>query len=557
MKRYYFLSLLLILWLMPTAIFSIFYSKYGADSEVLIDHSALMLSYSVTIISFLIILRINRKIKKINVFLFCPLIWFFFIFFSYLLMILGLISWGRIPNFDILKVYLFQYQALLSAINLPVWLVLLFVLFFLVILFIYTKIVEKIFIKALEDINKKTIFSSISWFALVVGLAFSAKFSLYEFIWKGESREPWRQLFAASVNRSGDSVLLEVLGKYADPRISEKEELMKKSYKANKVKKARSVILITVDALRPDRMGIYGAKRQTTPYLQRMKEKGLAHVIYEARSSCSESTCGLLSLLSGKEPQQLLSKNFGLPEILSKLNYKNYFILSGDHSNYYGLKESYGKNDLYWDGTHNSSGYVNDDFAVLEQVQKMPLAKEDENYFLFIHMMSVHGLGKRHSQFERWLPQKSIYGVPVELGDRKREYENYYDNGILQADFLIEKIYSSLNQKGYIDERSIVLITADHGESLGEHNIRAHAESLYESVIRIPWVWLGRPLGKEQHPVVQADFAPTVLKEIGAPIPEHWRGVPLQDGTLHRKYTFHAQAPFAGVVKYSTHSREL
>ena len=119
MKRYYFLSLLLILWLMPTAIFSIFYSKYGADSEVLIDHSALMLSYSVTIISFLIILRINRKIKKINVFLFCPLIWFFFIFFSYLLMILGLISWGRIPNFDILKVYLFQYQALLSAINLP------------------------------------------------------------------------------------------------------------------------------------------------------------------------------------------------------------------------------------------------------------------------------------------------------------------------------------------------------------------------------------------------------------------------------------------------------
>ena len=101
------------------------------------------------------------------------------------------------------------------------------------------------------------------------------------------------------------------------------------------------------------------------------------------------------------------------------------------------------------------------------------------------------------------------------------------------------------------------MVTADHGDGLGDNGIRTHAESLYESVVRIPWIWLGsHPIGSLNQPVVQADFAPTVLREINAPVPEHWNGISLQQEERQRRFSFHVQLPFVAVISYEKDSRK-
>lgn len=553
-KKYF---LLLFLWLLPVIAFVFFYKEYDTTRNTSLVHACLMSLVANSIILFVVFLNAFLKESGKALFVISSSIWFFVVSLIYLLMVIGLLCWGRIPTGNILLVYASQYEELLSALGVNAWLLLLALFLFFLIVCIFLWISVRCF-SSLSHLYKGGRFSKSMCFLLFcVSSALIVKLWFYEIIWSSDSREPLLQFFVKSSSDSGKNVLLETLGKHADTRMAIQEEKVRKLYKVDKKKNVRSVILITVDALRPDRMGIYGAERQTTPNLQRMKNEGNAYVVEEARAACPESTCGLLSLLSGKEPQQLLPDNFGLPEILGKIGYKRYFILSGDHSNYYGLRESYGGSDMYWDSTFKSDGYLNDDFTLLGKVRELPAANINENYFLFIHLMSVHGLGRKYVQFEKWKPKKSIYNPTSSLNSDLDLYRNQYDNGILQADFIVNEIYNLLINKGYIDNSSIVLVTADHGEALGEHGVRSHAESLYEPVIRIPWIWLGpHPLGDIKQPVIQADFAPTVLTEIGSPIPEHWRGKALQNGTHNREFTFHAQLPLAAVVKYSPTERK-
>lgn len=364
-------------------------------------------------------------------------------------------------------------------------------------------------------------------------------------------------MFLKNSSDISPNALLAVLDQKDNAHLIAHEEKISKSYLPHATKKPKSVVLFIIDALRPDRMGVYGAERQTTPYLQKMLEQGNAHLLHEARSACSETTCGILSLLSGKEPQQLLARNFNLTDILGKLGYRRYFYLSGDHTNFYSARNSYGSYDYYQDGTGDPEFYINDDRWLQKAIAALPNAEENEQYFFTILFMSAHGLGTKHSEFAKWQPAKSIYNLSLSLDGSLDEYHNHYDNGILQADFMVNHVYNTLIERGYIDDTSIVLLTSDHGESLGEHGIRAHAASLHEAGIRIPWIWLGKnPLGNLNDPVIQADFAPTVLHEIGAEIPEHWRGIPLQKGTSERQYTFHAQIPYAGIIHYAPNKRE-
>ena len=66
---------------------------------------------------------------------------------------------------------------------------------------------------------------------------------------------------------------------------------------------------------------------------------------------------------------------------------------------------------------------------------------------------------------------------------------NYYDDGILSADHVIQKLVELLRQKGYL-RKALVVVTADHGEALGEHGIFAHANSVHEEVLKVPVVFI-------------------------------------------------------------------
>jgi hypothetical protein len=119
---------------------------------------------------------------------------------------------------------------------------------------------------------------------------------------------------------------------------------------------------------------------------------------------------------------------------------------------------------------------------------------------------------------------------------------NYYDNGVRQADAVIGELLAQLADKGYLS-RAVVVVTADHGELLGEHGLYTHARGVYEEVLRVPFVFMSfgyRPAASIVDTVQGAlvDIAPTMLRALDLAIPSSWVGVPLQDSHQDRVIYF-------------------
>lgn len=331
-------------------------------------------------------------------------------------------------------------------------------------------------------------------------------------------------------------------------RLDRLEDAARERYERNPAARRRNVVLIVVDALRPDRMGVYGYARDTTPNLDRMAAAGMIRKPAQMRSTCSASVCGLVSLLTSKFVHEFSSRPFSLHEVLQLHGYRTQMILSGDHSNFYGLKELYGRIDDYYDGSLSRNRYGNDDRLVLDRAAQMA-AWDGSPAIIQFHLMSTHILGLRPEEYARFAPAAS-YVIPVNR--REPLVDNFYDSGVFQADAIIHQLLEILRAKDYLDE-ALVVITADHGESLGEGGRYSHAQSVAEEALRIPLLLLafGYTPDTPLHEAVgsQVDIAPTILAELGINRPETWSGVPLQQ-PAQRPYTYFQEGYAAGLIDH-------
>jgi arylsulfatase A-like enzyme len=132
---------------------------------------------------------------------------------------------------------------------------------------------------------------------------------------------------------------------------------------------------------------------------------------------------------------------------------------------------------------------------VLAWLQESPR----EPFFLWVHYFDCH----------------EPYRPPEPWRDR---FTLPYDGEIAFMDDQVGRLLAVLREKGYL-QRSLVVVTADHGEALGDHGQEGHRTSLYEAVVRVPLLvrfpdgW-GRGMRvKEQARTV--DIAPTVLARLG------------------------------------------
>jgi arylsulfatase A-like enzyme len=287
-----------------------------------------------------------------------------------------------------------------------------------------------------------------------------------------------------------------------------------------------------VDALRPDNLGLYGYKRDTTPNLDRLAKSGNVRLAHGMRASCAESACGLFSLASSKYFHEISARPFTLQQVLKAHGYQVHLILGGDHTNFYGLRNLYGNVDSYVDGSDSTAQYMNSDRWVLSKAAELPDWGGTPTMFQF-HLMSAHPLGTRETEFMKWTPVTN-YSIGITRATLKRENAiNYYDNGVLQMDDVIAKLLDTLRTKGYL-KNTLVVITGDHGEALGEHGEYSHAKGLREAMIRIPAViysfgYIPPKLALSHTVTSQVDIAPTVLHEFQMPKPQNWRGGALQE----------------------------
>jgi membrane-anchored protein YejM (alkaline phosphatase superfamily) len=240
----------------------------------------------------------------------------------------------------------------------------------------------------------------------------------------------------------------------------------------------------------------------------------------------------LVGTLSSRYWSQLDRIPDNLPDVLHGYDYQSHFLLSGDHVHFWHLRDKYGEHlTTYRDGSTQSGGYINDDQLLDQWLSELKPGVSHKS-FLYIHLMSVHAFGMRHEEFHAQVADPAVSDHQSIGGIDRGNYIQRYHDGILQADDSVRKIFSWLGNHGWLND-ALVIITADHGEYLGEYNILGHGHLPYEPVTRIPLLVYDKHYSHYPKRLIysQVDIAPTFLRALGVPVPVGWSGIPLQQPT--------------------------
>lgn len=449
----------------------------------------------------------------------------------YVVVLISLQSWGRVVSWDLITSYGGQVFRLLDALEIPLsvaigvpalgYIALLFAVWAYLGRFDWTPGLGRIV-------------SAPRLALLLLAGAMVWVIELYTFLAGPPTRESEPVSLTFYPNEGAWDVQGLAVDQLTAAKLEAAEKTARNAYVTGSSADRKNVILIVVDGLRPDHMGIYGYARNTTPNLDRLDQAGVLRKAVAMRASCGSSVCGLLGISGSRFPHQFSERPFALQEVLKRHGYRIHMILSGNHTLFYGLRKAYGEVDTYFD-THRKSAYMNEDRLVLEHLSGFP-SWDGQPVMMQFHLMSAHSLGSRDAKMAKYAPAANYAFVAnrdVQVDGRPAERAiNYYDNGVLQADAVIRSVLESLERKGYL-KNTVVAITADHGEAVGEHGLFQHSNSVREELLRIPFLLLSygyrpaKPL--EEHRLAsQIDIAPTLLAELGMPRPATWQGAPLQ-----------------------------
>lgn len=322
----------------------------------------------------------------------------------------------------------------------------------------------------------------------------------------------------------------------------------------------KNVVIILSDSIRADHLDIYGYPRPTTPFLSDLVASKRAVAIDTMLSTCSESYCGIASMLASQPFNKLSPQNFKLNSVLKRAGYRISYYLSGDHRGWRYLWDFYGNDiDDMRDCVARACKDHHDDAELIADLKNVEPFDGRPRFFFFF-LMSTHRVGTKFPEYQRFKPvwndieliakrklegpqSFDAHGVPLYrplTQDELLALSNTYDNGLVQADAMKKQIFSVLEEKGYLRD-SIVLFSSDHGESLGENGHVSHGMFLYQKDIRIPLIIYDQDISAYQDTAygTQVDIAPTILSRLGLPIPSAWAGVPLTKpgslrSTLHQ-----------------------
>jgi arylsulfatase A-like enzyme len=292
-----------------------------------------------------------------------------------------------------------------------------------------------------------------------------------------------------------------------------------------------SVVVITVDALRADHLGCYGYSRPVTPNIDRLVSQG---VRFE-RAWTPEPLTGpaMCSMVTGLEPHVHAATRNGirmqtglnsLPKILVDNGWrtaafvgtwtlKNNLTLLGEHFETYGERLERRR----WFGILNSEATcedVTDD--ALDWLSEERKRGPEKPFFLWVHYIEPHAPYRFHKE----------YADRLGVNDDRLTKQDRYDTEIAAVDESIGRLLDGVRQA--VDDKDLLVVfTADHGESLGEHNYWGHGRYLYEPSLRIPLgiSWKGViPAGTVSSQATLLDLMPTLLELVGVEVPEDLPG---------------------------------
>ncbi|MEQ8768268.1 MAG: sulfatase-like hydrolase/transferase [Planctomycetota bacterium] len=280
-----------------------------------------------------------------------------------------------------------------------------------------------------------------------------------------------------------------------------------------------SVLLITLDTTRADRLGCYGRTEAGTPVLDRLAREG---ALFE-RAYCSVPITlpSHTSILTGTYPIFHGVRDNGsfvassrlttLAEILKEEDYRTgAFIASYPLSSAFGLDQGFEVYDEQFGATDDARRVFLDERPADQVVERasawIEKTESDDAFFAWVHFFDPH----------------APYEPPADL---RGKLSDPYQGEIAGMDRALGELVKTLERLDRLDD-TLIVVVADHGEGLGEHGEGSHAALIYDSTMRVPMIVRGpevpatrvRPLART------IDIVPTVTDLLGISQPKAVQG---------------------------------
>ena len=334
----------------------------------------------------------------------------------------------------------------------------------------------------------------------------------------------------------------------------------------------RNIVLITLESVRADHCNFMGYKRETTPNIDRMAERGLYFTNAIAPGGGTPSSLvgaftGDFSLtdpecFSPQKWKRELSNRKTLAEVLSKIGYdtigvtpqafvSRYFGFNKGFKYYFDFFELEKKHLRFrssktvlaekWHRKIGNMIFIASKFITSKEPSRAlkyvlwedyyntiikSVNEANKPFFLWVFPHDTHLLYIPPKDNRRWSNLSDLLRVTPYLiwkfwirgeteftlsESSKNGLINLYDDEINYVDRLIGNLEKDLR-----DYDPIFVIHADHGDGFGEHGFYGHPQKLYEELIHVPLVIYNADIkGKIENPVSLLGLAPTILKLIG------------------------------------------
>jgi len=316
--------------------------------------------------------------------------------------------------------------------------------------------------------------------------------------------------------------------------------------------KEYNIILITIDTLRADHLHCYEYKYKTSPNIDAFAKKSIFFdyaycPIPKTSASFASMMTGLHPFIHKTKPNQghLKKEYITLAEALKLKGYYNVAIVDNANlSKKFYFNQGFDDYVQVWDKIRKkeeSTPFITKSvISFLEKKTKGP-------FFLWANYIETHTPYMPPKEFIESRPKgrdinkvehKIVVGMKKYIKQNPDEgyYISLYDGAVKYVDYEIGKIIDVIFKKG-LDKNSIIIITADHGEDLGEYNFYFdHGPLTFNAASRVPLIVSIPGLNKRRikYPVSIMDIYPTILNIAGLKTPYEIQGIDLFKGNRNR-----------------------
>lgn len=306
-----------------------------------------------------------------------------------------------------------------------------------------------------------------------------------------------------------------------------------------------NIVLVVIDCLRADHLSLYGYRRKTSPNIDALARESVVftQAIAQAPTTLLSFSSIFTSRYVSSHGVNALNKALGesaltLAGILKIYNYKTAAFVGGPSLHpLFGLERGF---DSYYHLNYTSASFRTTLPAALDWIKERD--SKGEKFFVVAHGNDLHtpyafpasgtfdkgfkvskaltSLGPDEEQlftvYKRRLMLKAARRLIKLTDDDVGHIVARYDEGILYSDALLGEFLAGLRAAGVMD-RTVLIVTADHGEGLFGHDYFFHDFSLYDDTLRVPLIVKapGVAARKSSRQVRLIDLMPTALELAG------------------------------------------